>query len=166
MRRIDAGDPTWEDGKEGAQNRTGNNRKIFAFSIAFFVIALLFAYCSQPKEMDYRAFIKLLDKDGFVFEEEDQPPTTPNTMSVAARYIIFDDYVVSVFEYSSSLEMEADADRIDKNGFVIGSAHISWVSYPHFFKKGKIIALYVGEDREILDFLNHHLGEQFAGLRK
>ena len=45
------------------------------------------------------------------------------------------------------------------------SINVSWVSLPHFYKKGSIIVQYVGENKNIISDLNDILGEQFAGYK-
>jgi hypothetical protein len=34
---------------------------------------------------------------------------------------------------------------------------------PHFFKRGRLLVLYLGTDRQILKILHAALGKQFAG---
>jgi hypothetical protein len=40
---------------------------------------------------------------------------------------------------------------------------VSWMATPHFFKKGRILVLYVGDNTETLGLLESVLGAQFAG---
>jgi len=74
---------------------------------------------------------------------------------------------VSVYLYASPRKMEQDASYIDEggSGYTNGrkSVEISWVSYPHFYRKGNIIVLYVGEDAHIISALEEIMGDQFAG---
>jgi hypothetical protein len=58
--------------------------------------------------------------------------------------------------------MEKEESNIHEDGN-IGSASISYASIPHYFKKGKIIVQYVGENEEILKSLEQIMGNQFAG---
>ena len=62
--------------------------------------------------------------------------------------------------------MEEDASYIHEGGTSYNgenAAEISWVSYPHFFKKDNIIVLYVGENLETINALEEIIGLQFAG---
>lgn len=70
---------------------------------------------------------------------------------------------VQVFEYESAEAMEADAAQVSSDGGSIGTSMVMWVESPHFFKSGRVLVLYVGEDAAILDLLKGALGEQFAG---
>jgi hypothetical protein len=70
---------------------------------------------------------------------------------------------VQVFEYETAEKMEADAAQIAPDGGAIGTSMVTWVEPPHFFKSGRVLVLYVGEDKAVIDLLKGALGEQFAG---
>ncbi|HSH77925.1 MAG TPA: hypothetical protein VLA19_05255 [Herpetosiphonaceae bacterium] len=55
-----------------------------------------------------------------------------------------------------------DADQIGPNGNP-KTAMITWVAPPHFFRKERLIAIYVGDDPAVLKLLSEVLGPQFAG---
>jgi hypothetical protein len=70
---------------------------------------------------------------------------------------------VQLFEYGSALAASADAKRISPDGSGTANTKISWVAPPHFFLKGRVMALYVGSDSAVLTLLQSLLGPQFAG---
>ena len=70
---------------------------------------------------------------------------------------------VQVFEYATAEAMETDAAQVSADGGSIGTSMVSWMATPHFYKAGRILVLYVGDDRSILDLLEGILGPQFAG---
>jgi len=70
---------------------------------------------------------------------------------------------VQVFEYPDAAQMEAQAVRISPTGAAVGTSLIHWVAPPHFFKRGSVLVLYVGEDRSVIEALEAALGGQFAG---
>ena len=70
---------------------------------------------------------------------------------------------VQVFEYETAEVMEADAAQVEPDGGSIGTSMVAWVATPHFYKAGRILVLYVGDDQAILDLLAGALGPQFAG---
>ena len=70
---------------------------------------------------------------------------------------------VQVFEYESAEKMESDAAQVAPDGGSIGTSMVTWVEPPHFFKSGRVLVLYVGEDPEAINLLRGALGEQFAG---
>ena len=70
---------------------------------------------------------------------------------------------VQVFEYENAEAMESEASQVSSDGGSIGTSMVSWMGTPHFYKTGKIIALYVGSDTAVLELLEGALGPQFAG---
>jgi hypothetical protein len=70
---------------------------------------------------------------------------------------------VQVFEYESTEAMESESSQVAPDGGSVGTSMMMWVDTPHFYKAGRIIALYVGSDTTILGLLEQILGPQFAG---
>jgi hypothetical protein len=83
--------------------------------------------------------------------------------SVTGQIIKVNSMDVQVFEYESAEAMEADAAQVAPDGGSIGTSMVMWVEAPHFFKSGRVLVLYVGDDAAVLDLLESVLGEQFAG---
>jgi hypothetical protein len=83
--------------------------------------------------------------------------------SVIGNYVNVSGDNVQVFEYDSASTMESDAMLVDAGGTSIGTSMVSWVATPHFYKKGRILVLYVGEAAQTLELLEGVLGQQFAG---
>lgn len=83
--------------------------------------------------------------------------------SVTGQIIKINSTDVQVFEYESAEAMEADAAQVAPDGGSIGTSMVMWVEAPHFFKSGRVLVLYVGDDAAVLDLLESVLGEQFAG---
>ncbi len=55
-----------------------------------------------------------------------------------------------------------DAAQIEPDGNP-KTMRISWIAPPHFFRKERVIVLYVGSDSTVLALLTELLGPQFAG---
>ncbi|HVS07110.1 MAG TPA: hypothetical protein VHK65_13240 [Candidatus Dormibacteraeota bacterium] len=70
---------------------------------------------------------------------------------------------LQLFEYGSASAASADANRIRRDGSGTATTQISWVAPPHFFLKGRVLALYVGGDAAVVSLLTSVLGTQFAG---
>jgi hypothetical protein len=84
-------------------------------------------------------------------------------LSVAGTMIKVQDEDVQVFQYSSAAEMEAQAALISRDGTAVGTRKIHWIGSPHFFKQGRVLVLYVGQDKKVEKALEAVLGRQFAG---
>lgn len=69
---------------------------------------------------------------------------------------------VQSYDYEEAQAAKADAERIGPEGNPRG-AHISWVGPPHFFRKEKVLVIYVGDDQGVIKLLRELLGPQFAG---
>lgn len=83
------------------------------------------------------------------------------------KRMIIGNKAIDIYLFSSNKNMENEARHIDSGGceYDNGSKaiNVSWVSYPHFYKKGNIIVQYIGEDKKIMSDLKNILGKQFAG---
>ncbi|MFT4146652.1 MAG: hypothetical protein QM644_19585 [Mobilitalea sp.] len=107
----------------------------------------------------------MMDK-GYEFEmqdaEQDFLPTTRK------RMLLDNDLTLDIYLFKNNAKMEEEASRIDINGAgysgPLNNIKVSWVSVPHFYKKGTLIVQYIGEDEAIISTLKDILGEQFAGF--
>jgi hypothetical protein len=70
---------------------------------------------------------------------------------------------VQLFEYGSAASAETDAHQIRADGSGNATAIVDWVAPPHFFLKGRVMAIYVGTDPVVVSLLQGLLGAQFAG---
>lgn len=70
---------------------------------------------------------------------------------------------VQVFEYENTEAMENESAQVAPDGGSVGTSMMMWMDTPHFYKAGRIIALYIGSDTIILGLLEQTLGDQFAG---
>jgi hypothetical protein len=70
---------------------------------------------------------------------------------------------VQVFEFESEESAQTAAETISPDGSSTSTTMITWIATPHFYRAGKVIVLYVGEDSGVLSVLAEVLGEQFAG---
>jgi len=70
---------------------------------------------------------------------------------------------VQVFEYADRAAANSAAALIAPDAGSIGTSMISWVATPHVYKSGRLIVLYIGDNRDITALLQNVLGPQFAG---
>lgn len=91
-------------------------------------------------------------------EEVDQP-----FFSVTGKMIEVHGEDVQVFQYADAAVADAQAALVSPSGSAVGTANIHWVGPPHFFKKGRLIVLFVGDNEKVLNALEAVLGRQFAG---
>jgi hypothetical protein len=91
-------------------------------------------------------------------EEVDQP-----FFSVTGKMIEVHGEDVQVFQYADAAVADAQAAQISPTGTTVGTTKIHWIGPPHFFKKGRLIVLYVGDNGKVLKALEAVLGRRFAG---
>jgi hypothetical protein len=151
--------------------------KLFQLSICLlFVVAVGSTACggklslsNQPQQgkshggpvTDYAGLIDNLHATGVSVEpggEVDQP-----FFSVKGRMIKVSGEDVQVFQYPNVVVKDAQAALVSPDGSAVGTTKLHWVGPPHFYKKGTLLVLYVGDNAKVLKALEAVLGQQFAG---
>ncbi|NLO09479.1 MAG: hypothetical protein GX129_06365 [Clostridiales bacterium] len=88
-------------------------------------------------------------------------------LQTTRKRMIIDDIAIDIYTFGNDKEMDIEAGYIDEGGCGYNNGHravkVSWISYPHFYKKGSLIVQYIGEDSKIIRDLEDIMGEQFAG---
>ena len=71
---------------------------------------------------------------------------------------------IQVFEYDSRDDALSD---VDESGLTpegqFETILVTWIATPHFYQRGNLIVLYVGENSDIIPILEGLLGPQIAG---
>ena len=70
---------------------------------------------------------------------------------------------VQVFQYFHAAAADAQAALVSPDGSAIGASKIHWVGPPHFYRKGRLLVVYVGDHDNVLKALEAVLSRQFAG---
>ena len=91
---------------------------------------------------------------------------------VEGRSVTVNESTIQVFEYANAGAMESEASCVSPDGFGftkekgnIGEVcSVSWINPPHFYKAGRIIVFYSGDNDSIISLLENALGTQFAGM--
>ena len=95
---------------------------------------------------------------GEVMGEVDQPFLTVKGTMIKVR-----GEDVQVYQYANPGAADAEAAKISRDGATVGKTKIHWIGAPHFYKKEKLLVLYLGDDDAVLKTLETLLGRQFAG---
>jgi hypothetical protein len=90
-----------------------------------------------------------------------QPP--PYAPVDHAQVIAVNGHRVQVFEFLHTEDTELAAGTIAPDGSSIGPVHPAWIDLPHFWKTGRLIVLYIGNDGDLLHLFTTLLGPQCAG---
>jgi hypothetical protein len=97
--------------------------------------------------------------------EPDGPVSQP-FFDVPGRLLRVNGADVQVYAYPDEAAAAAAAGRITPDGSGLGPptpTRITWIAPPHFYRSGRLIVLYVGDDPDILNLLGRVLGPPFAG---
>jgi hypothetical protein len=118
---------------------------------------------SGPSEasFNYRALVDALRQSAAVVETSETVDQA--FFRVSGRLIRVEGEDVQVFEYRDGATAQADAQQVSADGGQIGTMSILWVAPPHFHRRDRVIALYVGSNERVLAALRTAVGPQFAG---
>ena len=83
--------------------------------------------------------------------------------SVPGRFLAVNGHDVQVFQYRSEAVAQAEAARVSADGGTVGGSAIMWAGPPHFYRKGLLVVLFVGDDASTRAALQAALGPPFAG---
>jgi hypothetical protein len=110
---------------------------------------------------DYASLVAALEATGAEVvpgEELSQP-----FFEVPARLTRVNGEDVQTFEFADEETAASAASQISPDGGSTGTTMISWIASPHFYRAGRVIVLYVGDNETMTSLLESILGPQFAG---
>jgi hypothetical protein len=110
---------------------------------------------------DYRSLVDALRQSATVIETSE--PVSQSFFKVPGRIVRVEGEDVQTFQYGDASAAEADARQVSADGGQIGTISILWVAPPHFHRRGRMIALYVGSSKRVLAAVRAAIGPQFAG---
>ncbi len=140
-------------------------------SVFLFVLAVVISACSsatptvssnQPlKVADQASLVKELEAAGAKVESGDS--ITLEFFTPEGHTLKVNGADLQVYEYASADAMEQEASKVAPDGGSVGTSMMMWIDKPHFYKAGRIMVLYLGTDKALLELLNKAMGPQFAG---
>ena len=136
------------------------NRRLATFAVLVLVALIVVACGGQTSEYD--ALLVALRGAGAEVEVIDDEFSQP-FLSAPGRLVRIDGQDVQVFDYADAAAASGEAALVSPDGSSVGDSMISWMATPHFFHKGHLIVLYVGDDAGVFDALETALGPQIAG---
>lgn len=81
---------------------------------------------------------------------------------VETQTLMAGDAMIQVFQFADAAEAEAAAGTVNASGTIIGTTTVDWIEPPHFYRHGRLLALYAGSDENVLAALGEVLGEPFV----
>ena len=120
----------------------------------------------QPSALTSDAVVRALQQQGAtVTRAGSLPQSSYPFLSVSAQLLQVNGADVQVFEYASATRADSDASKVSPTGSPIGQSQVSWMDTPHFYKRDRLIVLYVGHSADVLRMLEAVLGAAFAAGR-
>lgn len=83
--------------------------------------------------------------------------------SVQATRLIINGDDVHIFEFTTETIATSAASTVAAAGTPIGTTQVTWISPPHFYRRTRFIALYLGGAGETVRALDAVFGKPFAG---
>ena len=120
----------------------------------------------QPSELTADSLVRALQQQGVTVNRAGSLPRSSYPfMSVSAQLLQVNGADVQVFEYASATQANSDASKVSPTGSPIGLSQVSWMDTPHFYKRDRVVVLFVGHSADVLRTLEAVLGEPFAAGR-
>jgi hypothetical protein len=121
--------------------------------------------------IDYSTLLLYLHDSGASLVEEGEVSWS-FFYDVEGRRVKVNGSSIEVYEYATTKGMESEASCVSPDGFGITKERgdmgvhkeVSWINPPHFYKAGRIIVMYIGDNSSIISLLENALGTQFAGM--
>ena len=67
------------------------------------------------------------------------------------------------YEFEDEAAAQEQVGLVSPDGSGIGNKFVGWRETPHFYTRGRLIVVYLGDDEKMIDALQQALGPQFAG---
>ena len=137
------------------------------------VIAIVAIATLSPKPVtDYSTLLRYLRESGASIGEEREIHKYA-FFAIEGRRVTVNESTIEVYEYANAEAIESEASCVSPDGSsivrkeegdIVGVCNVGWIAPQHFYKAGRIIVIYIGEDDSIISLLENALGKQFAGM--
>ncbi len=134
--------------------------------LAVLLVAVLAAACRESIEPadDLTGLLRSLQQAGFGTPEQEATNVLESRFfDVPGVALIVPGRKLLAYEFADEAQAGAQAGMVSPDGTGIGNKYVGWGDTPHFFSRGRLIVIYQGDDRKMLDALEEALGPQFAG---
>ena len=145
---------------------------ILGSCIALIIAVVAIATLGPRPVTDYSTLLRYLRDSGAAIVEEGE--IDEEFFDIEGRRVAVNESAIEVYEYANAEAMEAEASCVSPDGFgftfktensdIWEVCQVSWINPPHFYKAGRIIVFYCGDNGSIINLLGNALGTQFAGM--
>jgi hypothetical protein len=141
-----------------------HHKIVHSMVFAAFTVSSCAANSLGPSELTSTdALVRELQQQGAtVTRAAALPQSAYPFFSVKAQRIVVNGEDVQVFVYQNTTRADSDASRVSPTGTPIGQSQIGWMDTPNFYKRDRLIVLYVGHSTGVTKPLEGILGPPFA----
>lgn len=79
----------------------------------------------------------------------------------AGQWLELNGAMIQVYTFADAAAAEAAMKSVSSGGTIIGTTTVDWIETPHFYRSGRLLALYAGDDEAVLGALEAQLGVPF-----
>ena len=141
-------------------------RKVFTKRMCL----IIFLFCISVSVIVFTIFKSNYDTKSFVDDMKhlgygvaQMTTTEGHELNSSETILIIGEAEIPVYEYKDVNSLKKAVSHVNNTSNITGKGIIDWVSYPHFYKKNKIIVVYYGNDRKLNLDLKKILGKPFSG---
>lgn len=137
------------------------DKKICYIMLLAFISIFTIIFTIFKSNYNTKSFINDLKLLGYGVAEMNT--TEGHELNSAQTKVIVGKEEITVYEYKKLDSLKKAVSWVKGSGDITGKGAITWVSYPHFYKKNKIIVIYYGNDAKLNSNLKEILGNPFSG---
>lgn len=121
----------------------------------------------EEMKFDKQSLKDTLNSKGFEpkQEEDKNSNSMKKIFSVDGKTLKIKNGEIYVYEYDKNQKdkLKNDLNSIQNNGTTISGEDIKWNKSPHFYSKGRVVVVYDGDNKEIINVLNEIMGMPVIG---
>ena len=102
--------------------------------------------------------IDALSGVGATVEQGGRVPAMP--FSVPGQLFDVDAFEIAVREYADAAARAEEEETIAMGGWSVNNTPVEWIASPHYWSRGRVIVLYLGDNPTAIDLLNSTLGPE------
>jgi hypothetical protein len=119
---------------------------------------------SVPAASDIASLTESLEVAGFAVQAPSQlGPVDAGLFEAEGALVVASKEKLLAFEFSDAATAGEAALRVSPDGSGIGHKYVNWSAVPHYFRSGRLIVIYDGTQKPVLNALAAAMGPVFAG---
>ena len=154
--------------------------RVLKLNSCFYLVLILawLSACNKTAAYDSDSLIKDIDQSGNSVVRTGE--AIDQGFSIKGARIQVNRENIYIYEFVNAAATDSNAEAVSPDGYNITLTygeqrqpgpggvvaihrHNDWIYTPHFYKRGKLIVIYAGDNKKLTSLLEKLLGQQFAG---